>query len=68
MREIIVRYNDGNDYMAVRGGEYVRDLVRCRDCKYLEVHGKTTMHYWCDQWEHYTDEDSFCANSEVRDE
>ena len=36
MREIIVRYNDGNDYMAVRGGEYVRDLVRCGECKIIE--------------------------------
>ena len=34
MREIIVRYNDGNDHMAVRGGEYVQDLVRCMKCKY----------------------------------
>ena len=34
MREIIVRYNDGNDHMAVRGGEYVQDLVRCQDCRH----------------------------------
>ena len=36
MTEIIVRYKDGNDHMAVRGGEYVRDLVRCRDCKHWQ--------------------------------
>ena len=34
MSEIIVRYKDGNDHMAVRGGEYVQDFVRCQDCKH----------------------------------
>ena len=61
-KEVIIRLN--SDHIKVKGGQYVRDLVRCRDCKYLEVHGKTTMHYWCDQWEHYTDEDSFCSYGE----
>lgn len=32
-KEIIVRYRDDNDHMAVRGGEYVQDLVRCKDCR-----------------------------------
>ena len=36
MREIIVRYNDGTDHMAVRGGEYIQDLVRCKNCKHRE--------------------------------
>ena len=45
MTEIIVRYKDGNDHMAVRGGEYVQDLVRCKDCKHWQ-YGKDhcTLH------------------------
>lgn len=37
MREIIVKYNDGNDHMAVRGGEYVQDLVRCGECMHRPI-------------------------------
>lgn len=40
------------------------DIVRCKECRYLEVHGKTTKYYWCDQWEHYTDEQDFCSSGE----
>ena len=31
MPEIIVKMGD---HIKLKGGEYVRDLVRCRDCKY----------------------------------
>lgn len=44
MREIIVRYNDGNDHMAVRGGEYVQDVVRCKECKYKQQCHKAVEH------------------------
>lgn len=66
MREIIVRYNDGNDHMAVRGGEYVQDLVRCKECK----------HWWRTTGANYGDcahfaldtiADAFCSYGEVRD-
>lgn len=37
------------------------DIVRCKECKFLEVCGKTC---WCDQWEHYADEQDFCSHGE----
>ena len=67
-KEIIVRYRDDNDYMAVRGGEYVQDLVRCKDCRSSFINenvdrkplicGKTKM---CGE----TTPDWFCADGEV---
>ena len=32
MSEIIVKMK--SDYIKIKGGEYIRDLVRCKDCKY----------------------------------
>lgn len=32
MSEIIVKLTDSR--IKLKGGEYVRDLVRCKDCKY----------------------------------
>ena len=32
MSEIIVRMN--SDHIKVKGGEYVQDLVRCKECRY----------------------------------
>ena len=67
MREIIVRYNDGNDHMAVRGGEYVQDLVRCRDCKWSKANG---AYQWCSRLDSTAriTADDFCSYGEVRDE
>ena len=50
MREIIVRYNDGNDHMAVRGGEYIQDLVRCKDCR------------WNSECRMLDDDNGFCSD------
>ena len=74
MREIIVRYNDGNDHMAVRGGEYVQDLVRCGECKYKRINEDgETRYYYCAledrpnrQWS--VDDTDYCSWGEVRDE
>ena len=33
MSEIIVRLKDNR--IKITGGEYVRDLVRCKDCKHF---------------------------------
>ena len=33
MSEIIVRLRDNR--IKITGGEYVRDLVRCKDCKHF---------------------------------
>ena len=34
MAEIIVKMKD--NHIKVKGGEYVQDLIRCKDCKYYE--------------------------------
>lgn len=61
MSEIIVKYNDGNDHMAVRGGEYVQDLVRCKDCRwYKDFDG-------CFFSTDGVDEDDFCSYGERRE-
>ncbi len=33
MAEIIVKYKDDTNHMKIKGGEYVQDLIRCKDCK-----------------------------------
>ena len=33
MAEIIVKYKEDTDRMKVKDGEYVQDLIRCKDCK-----------------------------------
>ena len=35
MNEVVVRLT--GDRIKVKGGEYVRDLVRCGECKWAEV-------------------------------
>ena len=32
MKEIIIRLN--SDHIKVKGGEYVQDFVRCKECKW----------------------------------
>lgn len=32
MKEAIIKLN--SDHIKVKGGEYVQDLVRCKDCKW----------------------------------
>ena len=33
MNEVIVRIK--GDHLKVKGGEYVQDIVRCKECKFL---------------------------------
>lgn len=35
MSEIIVKLN--SDHIKVKNGEYVQDIVRCKECKWAEV-------------------------------
>ena len=37
--EVIVRLRQ--DTIRIKGGEYVRDLVRCRECKYFRSHNES---------------------------
>lgn len=62
MKEVIIRLT--SDHIKVKGGEYVQDLVRCKDCKFNGV--------WCDiqdiQWSGYDKPVEWCSYGEVRDE
>lgn len=35
MKEVIIKLT--SDHIKVKGGEYVRDLVRCKDCKHRPI-------------------------------
>ena len=35
MSEVIVKLN--SDHIKVKGGQYVQDLVRCKDCKFRPI-------------------------------
>ena len=41
MSEIIVKLTDSR--IKLKGGEYVRDLVRCKDCIYKEECGREVL-------------------------
>ena len=45
MSEIIVKLRQ--DCIKVKGGTYVQDLVRCKECRYAEVEGRTTHYLVC---------------------
>ena len=34
MKEVIVRLT--SDHIKVKGGEYVQDIVRCKDCRWYK--------------------------------
>lgn len=53
MKEVIVKLN--KDHVVFKGGEYVRDLVRCKDC---------IKKYSCITYEGLCDDDAFCSNGE----
>ena len=66
MKEVIVRLT--GDYIKVKGGEYVRDIIRCKDCKYWDDTNKYDI--YCSLLEGLCDisPNDFCSYGEVRDE
>ena len=42
MSEIIVRMK--SDHIKVKDGEYVQDLIRCKECKWSKANG---IYQWC---------------------
>lgn len=42
MKEVIVRLT--SDRIKVKGGEYVRDIVRCAECKYEPICTHSVQH------------------------
>lgn len=37
-----------------------REIVRCKDCKYLDHFCDEEIDLWCSAWENVTSEDGFC--------
>ena len=58
-KEVIIRLT--SDHVKVKGGEYVRDLVRCGECKWKGRFG-------CPRRSNNPNDDNFCNFGEVRDE
>ena len=64
MSEVIVKLT--GDHIRVKGGEYVRDLVRCKECKHWHKKGDLT---YCDRIDYgygYKPDD-FCSYGERRE-
>ena len=61
MAEIIVKYKEDTDCMKVKGGEYVQDLIRCKECKHSPKNTKEIpVHDRC-----YTfNPDDFCSHGD----
>ena len=61
MKEIIVKMNA--DHIKIKGGEYVQDIVRCKECKYATK--RLNDDYLCTHhgrdWNYY---DHFCSYGE----
>lgn len=57
MKEVIVRMK--TDHIKVKDGEYVQDLVRCKDCRKKKT---------CIIHEGFCNDNAFCSCGEVRHE
>lgn len=68
MSEIVVRMT--GDHIKVKGGEYVQDLVRCKECKWFvtiqDIDGHGSPCDCCGVWADETTEDTFCSYGERR--
>lgn len=60
MKEIIVRMT--SEHVKVKGGTYVRDLIRCEGCKHYISDGGALME--CEITEFLTMPDDFCSYGE----
>ena len=63
MKEVIVRLT--SDHIKVKGGEYVRDLVCCGDCKHWDNRVPTRCTKFYGIFRH---SDDFCSSGVKRDE
>lgn len=63
MKEVIVKLT--GDHIKVKGAEYVRDLVRCQDCKHWVYNFNGCSRNPCTEPWYATDG---CSYGEVRDE
>ena len=44
----------------------MHDIVRCKDCKYMFIEGKTTKFYYCNKFASSVDETGYCAWGEKK--
>lgn len=67
MSEVIVKLT--SDHIKVKGAEYVRDLVRCKDCgKTEERSTRYDNEKYCSVMVGWVDDNFYCGYGEVRDE
>lgn len=61
MSEIIVKLT--SDHIKVKGGEYVQDVVRCKECKHC-VSGQCWKSDGLDKLDGNVADDDFCSRGE----
>ena len=64
MSEIIVRLKD--DRIKIVGGEYVKDLIRCKDCVFWEKH-EDSPHGRCGLAMSYPTGRWYCADAKEKE-
>ena len=64
MKEAIIKLN--SDHIKVKGGEYVQELVRCKECKWSKANG---TYQWCGRLDSTAriTADDFCSYGERRE-
>ena len=65
MKEVMVKLT--SDHIKVKGAEYVRDLVRCAECKWAKANG---TYQWCGRLDSTAriTADDFCSYGQKGDE
>lgn len=66
MKEVIVRLT--SDHIKVKGGQYVRDLVRCGECRQWLNNSGLCKHWSKLYGSVLTKADDFCSYGEREDE
>ena len=61
MSEIIVKLTGSR--IKLKGGEYVRDLVRCKDCKFIYLDN----HIWKCPWTIPSGFDGYCSYGKAKE-
>ena len=60
MKKWIVSYDED-------GNELTEELIQCQDCKHFEIED-SDIHYWCTNWQHYSEPEDYCSDAERREE
>ena len=63
MKEIIIAYDESTKENTIMG-EWVGELVRCKDCKFKQKSYVADRKWWCNRLEKHCDDDWFCADGE----